>query len=56
VDLVNQAPINSASCIGHAEQGDRFTLAQPHTNWKLGLDYAEHIGLGRQDYELIVLD
>ncbi len=59
VDLVNQTPINPASCIGHAKQeelSDRFALAQPHTNWKLGIDYAEQIGLGNQEYELIRID
>jgi hypothetical protein len=59
VDLVNSAPVNPASCIGHGEHqegADRFTLAQPHTNWKLGLDYAERIGLGNQEYDLIVVD
>ena len=59
VDLVNKAPAIKESCIGeHADahghtDKDKFTLAQPHTDWKIGLDYAEKIGLGTQNYELI---
>jgi len=62
VDLVNAAPGNHDSCIGkHLDQElhttkDKITLAQPHTNWKLGLDYAEQIGLGTQEYELIKIE
>ncbi|MGC8765455.1 MAG: DUF362 domain-containing protein [Brevinematia bacterium] len=60
VDLVNSAPPIITSCIGEkynlAENKDKFTLAQPHTDWRLGLDYAEKIGLGTQDYELIKVE
>jgi len=60
VDAVNQAPPNLSSCIGSEYETsihkDKFTLAQPHTNWKIGLDYAESIGLGTQSYELIKVE
>jgi uncharacterized Fe-S center protein len=60
VDAVNQAPPNLSSCIGSeyetSTHKDKFTLAQPHTNWKIGLDYAESIGLGTQSYELIKVE
>ena len=57
IDLVNDAAIMKGSVIdGKVKEGekhDKFTLAQPHTDWRLGLDYAEKIGLGSQKYELI---
>lgn len=58
VDLVNSYPPIMTSVIGerYSENADKFTLAQPHTNWKICLDYAEKIGLGKQDYELIKVD
>ncbi len=60
VDLVNSAPPIMKSCIGSiyekSPNKDKFTLAQPHTDWRLGLDYAEKIGLGSQKYELINVD
>ena len=60
VDLVNSTPPVMTSCIGEkfetSENRDKFTLAQPHTDWRLGLDYAEKIGLGTQDYEIIKID
>ncbi|MEJ5284424.1 MAG: DUF362 domain-containing protein [Brevinematia bacterium] len=58
VDLVNNAPPIMHSCIGKEFEPskDKFKLAQPHTDWKIGLDYAEKIGLGSQKYELIKVD
>lgn len=32
---------------------DKFHLLHPNTNWQAGLRYAEEIGLGTRDYELI---
>lgn len=55
-DLVNKAAPNHDSCISDkitSKNDDKFTLAQPHTDWHLGLDYAEKIGLGSQAYDLI---
>lgn len=37
----------------HLEGEDKFCLVHPNTEWKKGLDYAEKIGLGTQEYELI---
>lgn len=55
LDLVNQAEINPASTIGHHQhqEGDRFCLIHPKTNGKECLEYAESIGLGSLDYELV---
>jgi len=32
---------------------DKFHIVHPNTNWKAGLAYAEEIGVGTRDYELI---
>jgi uncharacterized Fe-S center protein len=39
----------------HLEGIDKFCLVHPDTEWKKGLEYAEKIGLGTQEYELIPL-
>ena len=54
-DLVNAAPRNPASAAskGDGGSGDVFQAAHPGIDGKLGLDYAETIGLGSQDYELV---
>lgn len=55
LDLVNKAVINQDSAIGqhHHKEGDRFGFTHPSTNGKECLEYAEEIGLGNQNYELI---
>ncbi|MDL2255406.1 DUF362 domain-containing protein [Parabacteroides sp. OttesenSCG-928-K15] len=60
-DLVIQAPVlqNNKITDVHAHthpEEDKFCLMHPDTDWKKGLEYAEKIGLGRQDYTLIHLD
>ncbi|MFN4217458.1 MAG: 4Fe-4S ferredoxin, partial [Brevinematales bacterium] len=60
-DLVNQAPILVGSKITdhhphYDPSSDRFFLIHPHTNWQEGLAYAEAIGLGTRQYDLIRLD
>lgn len=61
VDLVNAAPINPDSCLAEYidENGgrglDKFTLLHPKGGWRQGLEYAEKIGLGTTQYELITL-
>ncbi len=54
-DMVNKAAILPNSVIGsqNNQQKDRFSLLFPHIDWHIGLDYAEKIGLGTQNYELI---
>ena len=32
---------------------DKFRLLHPNTNWQSGLKYAEEIGMGTREYELI---
>ena len=54
VDLCNQQPVIEGSYLGERpHEHDRFCCTHPETNWQVGLDYAEQIGLGTQDYELI---
>ena len=38
---------------GHGGASDKFNFLHPDTNWSTGLDYAEQIGLGSNDYTLI---
>ena len=38
---------------GHGGDSDKFNFLHPDTNWSTGLDYAEQIGLGSNDYTLI---
>jgi uncharacterized protein len=55
VDMVNHSPILPNSRIGEhvGVLSDRFDLVAPKTNWRIGLDYAESLGLGQQAYELV---
>lgn len=50
-DMVNQAP--SINCC-HAHKGeDKFKYQHPDTDWEAGLRYAQEIGIGTREYELI---
>ena len=55
VDLVNQEAGNRASKLPkHWEPGkDKFHAIYPDVDWSIQLDYAEEIGLGMREYELI---
>ena len=56
VDLVNKAPLIKGSVLddmGYKEGMDKFGHLHSGTNWKKWLEYAEKIGLGTQEYELI---
>ncbi|OGD13843.1 4Fe-4S ferredoxin [Candidatus Atribacteria bacterium RBG_19FT_COMBO_35_14] len=57
VDLVNKAPMVKGSVLEekHFHSGeDKFTHVHIDTDWKIGLNYAEKIGLGTQNYDLII--
>ena len=58
VDLVNKAPIIEGSVLEdinfHAGQ-DKFSHIHMDTDWKVGLKHGEKIGIGKLDYELIVV-
>ena len=57
-DLVNGAAVIKESVIGetYQEGGDKFSTIFPKTDWKSGIVYAEKIGLGNQQYELIKIE
>jgi uncharacterized Fe-S center protein len=59
-DMVANASASPNSCLNKHEYGDlqgkdKFYLLHPNTNWKVGLEYGEKIGLGQMDYELITI-
>ena len=37
----------------HHHSDDKFHILHPDTNWQVGLRYAEEIGIGVRDYELV---
>ncbi len=55
VDLVNQQEGNRFSTLGKNLQagGDKFRGLYPEVDWNIQLTYAEQIGLGHREYELI---
>jgi uncharacterized protein len=58
VDMVNKAPMIKGSILEqnqYQEGADKFTHIHPDTDWKVSLKHGETIGLGTQDYELVVL-
>ncbi len=57
-DLVNKAPAMKNSrldTVGFMEGDDKFTSIHPETDWRVCLNHAEEIGLGKNDYKLIVV-
>lgn len=66
-DMVTAAPVlqtsntitekeHTCECHHHTHEGeDKFHLLHPNTNWQAGLRYAEEIGIGTREYELIKL-
>ncbi|MDI6618988.1 MAG: DUF362 domain-containing protein [Clostridiales bacterium] len=58
VDLVNKAPALKGSVLSdnrYREGEDKFTHIHSNTDWRAGLEHGEEIGLGKQDYELILV-
>jgi uncharacterized Fe-S center protein len=55
VDLVNQAQGSPASCLkyAHAPGQDKFRDIYPKIDWEVQLAYAQKIGLGNREYELV---
>ena len=58
VDLVNKAPGNPHSCLktGLEPGADKFKALYPNVDWPIQLEYAEKLGIGSRDYELIIID
>ena len=57
VDLVNREPANPGSCLTtHTAPGeDKFRGVYPDVNGIYQLEYAEKIGLGTREYELVAI-
>lgn len=56
-DACNAMPAIPNSLLGEAKHThhDHFCDVHPSTSWQQGLNYAEEIGLGKQDYDLITI-
>jgi uncharacterized Fe-S center protein len=54
-DLLNNAPSNKGSKVDSCNVDDKIKCVYPKINWESQLEYAEKIGLGTQQYELIEL-
>ncbi len=53
VDLLNLASPNKGSKVDSCGVSDKVKCVYPEIDWEIQLKYAEEIGLGSQDYELI---
>ncbi len=61
-DIVIKAPIletgnrlSETPHHDHLEGCDKFHIMHPETNWQAGLEHAEKVGIGTQEYELIIV-
>ena len=57
-DMVSQSCANAGSCLGNHPKGDlkgedKFSLIHPNTNWRVGLQHAQKIGVGNTEYKLV---
>jgi uncharacterized Fe-S center protein len=57
-DMVTRAAATVGSILktrdyGELQNVDKFTMIHPKTDWKAGLEYAEKIGLGTMEYEIV---
>ncbi len=59
-DLANkEQPIKNSLLeinVPKVQDTDNFNITHPNTNWKFGLEYAEEIGIGSMEYELIKIN
>ena len=58
VDMVNKATASHGSELDHKdfrEGHDKLSHIHPDTNWKVGLDHAKAIGIGTDEYELVIV-
>lgn len=56
--LTDKAEEHHHDCCCHdhekeSKDGDKFHMLHPNTNWAAGLRYAQEIGIGEREYELI---
>jgi hypothetical protein len=54
VDLVNREPALADCCLktNRKAGGDKFSGLYPKVDWKIQLEYAQQLGLGRRDYRI----
>jgi len=58
VDMVNSATALYATELSdrqYQEGNDKFSHIHPDTNWKVGLAHAKAIGIGSDEYELVIV-
>ncbi len=58
VDLVNEASMVKQSILedrNYQKGEDKFHHIHPDTSWEVGLRYAEELGLGSQNYNLVIV-
>lgn len=62
VDMTNEASVTKGSVLDDKIKNevkhvsDKFSCIHPDTNWKVGLEHAEKLGIGTQKYEIIELE
>ncbi|HZK13260.1 MAG TPA: 4Fe-4S ferredoxin, partial [Desulfobaccales bacterium] len=53
-DLVVKSPGLAGSCLQNLSPGsDKFKEIYPQVDWPFQLEYAEKLGLGSREYELV---
>ena len=55
-DLVNGAPVIATSILGEKDlnhEHDKFKGIHGNVDWEAGIDYAQQLGLGTKEYELV---
>jgi uncharacterized Fe-S center protein len=57
VDMINNQAGLEQSCLtsGKMPGEDKFRAVYPQIDWTIQLDYAEKLGLGSREYELITI-
>jgi uncharacterized Fe-S center protein len=55
IDLLNQAPGLSGTRLSDPASADKIKDLFPLINWEHQLNYAQQLGLGKRDYELMII-
>ncbi|MBM3269390.1 MAG: DUF362 domain-containing protein [Candidatus Sericytochromatia bacterium] len=55
IDMVNSAEGIPGTRLEHAAARDKLAELHPEVDWSNGLTYAERLGLGTRDYELLII-
>ena len=56
-DMVNSQKISEHSCLSREKDvgEDKFRALYPKVDWTIQLEYAETLGLGTREYELVTI-